>query len=95
VNVAIETLTATLGRAPFGDEIAKHLGMPLDQWERMSRELCGEISPVQGQSANRTIDPDDLPTAFANPERHATTMRLRELLNTALDKLPLRHRIGY
>jgi RNA polymerase sigma factor for flagellar operon FliA len=91
VNLAIESLTAALGRAPFTDEIAKHLGMSLGCWERMSRELCGAISPARAQSVNQTINPDDLPTAWPDQERHAAIVRLRELLDGVLDELPSRH----
>jgi DNA-directed RNA polymerase specialized sigma subunit len=60
VNQAIEDLTASLGRAPFTDEIAKHLGISLVCWERMARELGGALSQISRHSTNQTTDPDDL-----------------------------------
>lgn len=93
VNVAIESLSATLGRTPFADEIAKHLGISLGCWERMSRELCLARLAVYGQSANQMANPEDLPTALPDPEQHAAMVRLRELLNDELNELSPRHKL--
>jgi RNA polymerase sigma factor for flagellar operon FliA len=93
VNLVIDDLAAKLGRAPFSDEIATHLGVSLGCWERISRELCGALSPVHSQSASQTINPDDLPSAWPDQERHAAMVRLRELLRGLLNELPPRHQM--
>jgi len=91
VNCAIEDLTAALGRAPATDEIAKHLGVSADCWERMSRELGGALSHGSRRSTNQPTDPDNLPTASPDPERHVASVRLSQLLQGVVRELTPRH----
>jgi RNA polymerase sigma factor for flagellar operon FliA len=91
VNCAIEDLTAALGRAPLTDEIAKHLGLSVDCWEQMSRELGGAISHGSKHATNQTTNPDDLPTTAPDPERRAASVRLSQLLHGVVGELTPRH----
>jgi RNA polymerase sigma factor for flagellar operon FliA len=86
VSACIRRLETELGRAPEEEEIAKALGMPLDQYQRLSEDLArGPALARLGE-----LDPDDVASGMGDPGTLTEEAEMRPRLVAALKKLPPR-----
>jgi RNA polymerase sigma factor for flagellar operon FliA len=90
---AADRLTVTLGRAPSDAEVAAHIGLTVNRFEGLSRELHEAGYTVNGLAPTTTaeVEVDQLPAGCDDPERMAEWTELRATMNGALRTLPCRH----
>lgn len=86
VSKTIRKLQAQLGRAPEEDEIASALGIPLEEYQRVSMELAR--GPMLGRTG--AVDPDHVDSGFDDPASLYGEAELKKRLAGAITKLPER-----
>jgi len=92
---AIRALMTNLGRHPTEAETAKRLHLSLRRWRKLRWELHEAGCPVNGcpmYGAMAPADPDKLPGTWADPERLTNLAETRQILNRAIETLPIRYR---
>lgn len=86
VTTAIRELQHELGRQPNEEEIAERLGMPLEQYQRLSGDLVR--GPALGRSGS--VDPDAVESDYSDPSALFDHEELRSRLAEAIRRLPER-----
>jgi RNA polymerase sigma factor FliA len=83
ITNTIKTLQQTLGRQPAEDEVAERLGMPLDQYQRLTGDLMRGPT-LQGLSS---VQADDAESSAVGPDTALLDNDLKRRLGAALGKL--------
>ncbi|MET0388345.1 MAG: RNA polymerase sigma factor FliA [Polyangiales bacterium] len=83
ITNTIKELQHRLGRQPAEDEIAQRMGIPLEQYQRLTGDLMRGPT-LQGLSS---IAPDDAESGAATPDALLLDSDLKRRLATALGKL--------
>ncbi len=86
ITKAIKSLQVELDREPSEDEVAARLGIPLEEYQRVSGELAR--GPALGRLGD--IEPDDVPGAITDPCALYDERELKERLAQAIASLPPR-----
>jgi RNA polymerase sigma factor FliA len=92
---ATTELMTNLGRHPTEAETARRLHVSLRRWRRLRWELSEAGCPMNGDPMNGAeapADADQLPGTWADPERLAGMAETRQILDRAMNTLPLRYR---
>jgi RNA polymerase sigma factor for flagellar operon FliA len=83
ITNTIKELQQQLGRQPAEDEVAERLGMPLDQYQRLTGDLMRGPT-LQGLSS---VAPDDAESSAAGPDSTLLDNDLKRRLSLAVGKL--------
>jgi RNA polymerase sigma factor for flagellar operon FliA len=86
VTKAIRELTQRLGRQPTEEEIADSLGLPLEEYQKLSEALAR--GPALGQLGS--AEPDDVASGDIDPGLAFDDKELRTRLAGAIGELPER-----
>jgi RNA polymerase sigma factor for flagellar operon FliA len=86
ITSVIRTLQQELGRQPAEDEIAKRLGIPLDQYQR----LTGDLMRGPALLGMSNVSADEAESSLANPDAVLADSDLKKRLAEAICKLPER-----
>ena len=86
VSKAIKKLTYAMGRAPDEVEIAKELGMELEDYQRLAMELAR--GPMLGRLGQ--VEPDHVDSGYDDPASIYGQKELKQRLARAIGQLPER-----
>ncbi len=86
ITTTIRTLQQELGRQPGEDEVAARLGMPLDQYQRLSGDLMRGPA-LHGFSS---VSGDEAASTAAHPDALLADADLKQHLAEAISQLPER-----
>jgi RNA polymerase sigma factor for flagellar operon FliA len=95
VEAITRELSATLQRAPTEAELAERLGVEVDRWRRMARELrnVGLISADSRSTEHPDLPAPEFPAApDFQPDTICAREQMREALDAAMKTLPERYR---
>lgn len=86
IRRAVAELERMLGRAPDEEEVATRLGIPLDEYRRVTHELS--LAPALARGGE--IDADDIASAAHDPQELCVATEMRDRLTLAIAALPTR-----
>jgi RNA polymerase sigma factor for flagellar operon FliA len=93
VDATAQELSARLGRAPEEKEMAEELGVSLERWREMLRELrtVGLVSSAQPSDRERDIAQEYPATPQYQPDHICQRRQLQRTLARAIESLPERY----
>jgi RNA polymerase sigma factor for flagellar operon FliA len=86
ITTVIRTLQQELGRQPAEDEVAARLGIPLDQYQR----LTGDLMRGPALLGMSNVSADEAESSLAHPDALLADSDLKKRLAGAIAKLPER-----